>query len=84
MAGAISSDGRAVCYYCRGMTVAIAAKFPWGEWRKVGDSLPLGHWERVVILAADTRWSYTDREPEDRGLKLWTLGRQVGLVLARG
>lgn len=64
------------------MTVAIAAEFPWGDWRKVTASLPFGHWERAVFLAADTRWSYADRGPQDRGRKLWTLGRQVGLVLA--
>jgi hypothetical protein len=64
------------------MTVAIAAEFPWGEWRKVTDSLPFGHWERAVFLAADTRWSYCDGGREDRGRKLWTLGRQVGLVMA--
>ena len=62
--------------------VAIAAEFPWGEWRKVTDSLPFGHWERAVFLAADTRWSYDDGRRNDRGRKLWTLGRQTGLVLA--
>lgn len=64
------------------MTIAVAAEFPWGQWRAVTDSLPSGHWERSVILAADTRWSYADQDPEDSGRKLWTIGRQVGLLLA--
>jgi len=63
------------------MTLAIAGEYPWGDWRRVTDSAP-GHFQRAVILAADTRWSYRDRPPFDRGRKLWTLGRQAGLLLA--
>lgn len=65
------------------MTVAIAAEFPWGEWKDVLSSLsPKGRFRGAIILAADTRWSYEGRPPEDKGRKLWILGGQVGLVLA--
>lgn len=64
------------------MTLAIAAEFPWGEWRAILDSAP-GRFERSIILAADTRWSYDDgRAPLNTGRKLWLFGRQVGIVLA--
>lgn len=63
------------------MTLAIAAEYPWGHWR---DALPRGakFAGAAVILAADTRWSYSDGRVRDEGRKLWTLGTQTGLVLA--
>jgi hypothetical protein len=36
----------------------------------------------AVILAADTRWTYGDRPPEDLGQKVWHIAPAVGAVFA--
>lgn len=66
------------------MTVAVAAEFPWGLLRRVAESLPGNGLASggAVILAADTRWTYGDRPPEDMGQKLWHIGPAVGAVFA--
>ncbi len=62
------------------MTLAIAAEYPWGHWR---DGLRGAKFAgAAIILAADTRWSYSNGQVRDEGRKLWTLGTQTGLVLA--
>jgi hypothetical protein len=63
------------------MTLAIAAEYPWGRWRDISDSMP-GHFARSIIIAADTRWSIEKSSPVEVGRKIWTLGRQTGIVMA--
>jgi len=66
------------------MTVAVAAEFPWGRLRQVVESLPGSSLASggAVILAADTRWTYGDRPPEDLGQKVWSIAPAVGAVFA--
>jgi len=66
------------------MTLAIAAEFPWGEHRRILDSLPFRSTtiDGAIILAADTRWSYDDGSVKNDGRKLWVLGEHLGILLA--
>ncbi|MEX0800299.1 MAG: hypothetical protein WD379_03685 [Dehalococcoidia bacterium] len=66
------------------MTVAVAARFPWGRLRKVLSSLPGSRFPSAIILLTDSRWTYADRPPEDMGQKLWRLApeRGIGAVFA--
>ena len=66
------------------MTVAVAAEYPWGRLRQIVESLPGSSVATggAVILAADTRWTYDDRPPEDLGQKLWCIAPCVGTVFA--
>lgn len=63
------------------MTLAIAAEFPWGKWREIMATAPW-RFPSSIILAADTRWTREGRKPIESGRKLFTLGRQIGIVLA--
>jgi hypothetical protein len=66
------------------MTVAVAAEYPWGRVRQVVESIPGSSLESggAVILAADTRWTYRDRLPEDMGQKVWCIGPAVGAAFS--
>jgi len=66
------------------MTVAVAAEFPWGRLRQIVESIPGSTLASggAVILAADTRWTYGDRPPEDLGQKVWSIAPAVGAVFA--
>jgi hypothetical protein len=52
--------------------------------RQAVESIPGGSLASggAVILAADTRWTYGDRPPEDLGQKVWNIAPAVGAVFA--
>lgn len=67
------------------MTLAIGAKYPWGELNKLVG--PGSEPSEAIILASDSRWSkWTDRYGfvpyRDIGAKLFQLGIDVGAVYA--
>jgi hypothetical protein len=66
------------------VTVAVAAEYPWGLVRQVVESIPDSSLATggAVILAADTRWTYQDRPPEDLGQKVWSIAPAVGAVFS--
>lgn len=64
------------------MTLAIGAKYPWGELNKLvgpGSEPP-----EAIILASDSRWTYhySSMPYRDIGTKLFQLGIDVGAVYA--
>lgn len=61
------------------MTIAVAAPFPWGFARKALRSFSGATLHKRVILAADSRWTYGDRPPDDMGQKLWKLAPKHGI-----
>lgn len=66
------------------MTLAIGAKYPWGELNKL--FAPTARPPNAIILASDSRWTYkSGTEPyEDVGTKLFKIDSHAGAVYAGG
>jgi hypothetical protein len=66
------------------MTLAIGAKYPWGELNKL--FAPTAKPPDAIILASDSRWTYrSEAVPyQDIGTKLFSIGKHVGAVYAGG
>lgn len=65
------------------MTLAIGAKYPWGELNKL--FTPTTKPPNAIILASDSRWTYkseTESHYEDVGTKLFKIDNHVGAVYA--
>jgi hypothetical protein len=65
------------------MTLAIGAKYPWGELNKL--FVPAAKPLNAVILVSDSRWTYIPGAVyQDVGTKLFKIGKHVGAVYAGG
>ena len=66
------------------MTLAVVARFPWGRLREVSDGVAGAGFavEQAVFLATDSRFSFADRTPDDRGQKVYPVANDAGLVFA--
>ena len=67
------------------MTLAVGAVFPWGQLRRIADSVPGGGFiTGGVVLLSDSRWTFPNGSVKDAGQKLWPLAphRNVGAVYA--
>jgi hypothetical protein len=66
------------------MTLAIGAKYPWGELNKLFTSTAKP--PSAIILASDSRWTYKSGSVpyEDVGTKLFVISKHAGAVYAGG